>query len=196
MSEDEGTVNEYVEDILPALEAVLMVASEPVYVEDLAEALGVDSVLVNEALEELSAEYRGEREGTRARGFELRATAGGWRIYSNPTWAHIVGRFVVGTAQSKLSQAALETLAVIAYRQPISRSRISHIRGVNVDAVVRTLVARGLVEDVGQQESGAHLYATTPMFLEKMGFNSLDELVPLAPYLPDSAELDELEEQL
>lgn len=102
----------------------------------------------------------------------------------------------MGSAQSRLSQAALETLAVVAYRQPISRSRISHIRGVNVDAVVRTLVARGLIEEVGETDSGAHLYGTTREFLEKMGFKSLDDLVPLAPYLPDSDELDELEEQL
>ena len=177
------------------LEAILMVAQDPVDLDDLAEALDVDAETVHAALEGLAAEYRGEGGG-RPRGFELRCAAGGWRIYSDPRWAGVVGRFVVGTAQSRLSQAALETLAVVAYRQPVSRSRISHIRGVNVDAVVRTLVARGLIEEVGETDSGARLYGTTRSFLEKMGFDSLDDLVPLAPYLPSSDELDELEEQL
>lgn len=178
------------------IEAILMVTSEPVSSSELATTLNVDVQLVEDTLAFLAAEYRGETPGARPRGWELRMNAGGWRIYSNPLWADIVGRFVIGSSHAKLSQAALETLAVIAYRQPISRSRISHIRGVNVDAVVRTLVTRGLVEEVGHSESGAYLYATTPSFLEKMGMNSLDELVPLAPYLPDSDELDELEEQL
>ncbi len=182
-------------ELLAPLEAILMVASEPIPAADLADALDVDEHVVAGSLAALAAEYRGE-SGARRRGFELRETAGGWRIYSAREWAGLVGRFVVGSAQSRLSQAALETLAVIAYRQPVSRSRISHIRGVNVDAVVRTLVTRGLVEEVGETDSGAHLYGTTREFLEKMGFASLDDLVPLAPYLPTGDELDELEEQL
>ncbi|MCD4549371.1 SMC-Scp complex subunit ScpB [Schaalia sp. lx-260] len=132
----------------------------------------------------------------RPHGFYVKKVAGGWRIYSAPQYSDVVARFVVGSAQTRLSQAALETLAVIAYRQPISRSRISHIRGVNVDAVVRTLVARGLIEEVDESLTGARLYGTTPAFLERMGFNSLDDLVPLAPYLPAQEELDELEELL
>ncbi|MDC4233293.1 SMC-Scp complex subunit ScpB [Actinomyces sp. B33] len=177
------------------IEAILMIAAEPVDAGQIAEALDVEAGLVEEALEALADEYRGARGG-RPRGFELRRAAGGWRIYSSPRWADVVGRFVVGSGQSRLSQAALETLAVVAYRQPVSRSRISHIRGVNVDAVVRTLVTRGLIEEVGESESGARLYATTRVFLERMGFDSLDDLAPLAPFLPASDELDELEEQL
>lgn len=181
--------------IFAPLEAVLMVAAEPVAVPELAEALGVEPGFVEAALKDLAASYRGE-DGGRAHGFELRESAGGWRIYSGREWADVVGRFVVGTATSRLSQAALETLAVVAYRQPVSRSRISHIRGVNVDAVVRTLVARGLIEEVGESATGARLYGTTREFLEKMGFSSLDDLAPLAPYLPTGDELDELEELL
>lgn len=183
------------EEILAPLEAVLMVTAEPIAAADFAEALGVDEELVGEALALLAASYRGET-GERRRGFELRESAGGWRIYSGREWADLVGRFVVGSQTSRLSQAALETLAVVAYRQPVSRSRISHIRGVNVDAVVRTLVARGLIEEVGESGSGARLYGTTREFLEKMGFASLDDLAPLAPYLPTGDELDELEELL
>lgn len=176
------------------LEAVLMVVDHPVPAAELAGALGVDPALVEDALHALSREYRGE--GGRAHGFDLREVAGGWRIYSAPAWADVVGRFVVGADTSRLSQAALETLAVIAYRQPTTRSRISHVRGVNVDAVVRTLVARGLIEEVGETDSGARLYGTTGYFLERMGFDSLDDLAPLAPYLPASDELDGLAHDL
>ena len=144
------------------LEAILMVAAEPVAAEEVAAALGVDA---GEVERELNALAR-------------------------------VGRFVVGSAHARLSQAALETLAVIAYRQPISRSRICKIRGVNVDGVVRTLLARGLVEETGTTPSGAHLYGTTTEFLEKMGMSSLSELLPLAPYLPEADALIELEEEL
>ena len=181
--------------ILAPLEAILMVVDRPVTTEELADTLDVSTELVDIAVEYLSAEYRGER-GVRPHGFELRRAAGGWRIYSAAPWAGVVGRFIVGTAQTKLSQAALETLAVVAYHQPVSRSRISHIRGVNVDAVVRTLVARGLIEEVGWTDSGARLYGTTDTFLERMGFESLNDLVPLAPYLPPAEELDDLEETL
>lgn len=177
------------------LEAILMVTDRPVTAAELADALDLDLHLVDEALRDLAAEYAGERGG-RTHGFELREVAGGWRIYSSPMWADVVGRFIVGAGQSRLSQAALETLAVIAYRQPVTRSRISHIRGVNVDAVVRTLIARELIEEVGETDSGARLYGTTGEFLERMGFDSLDDLVPLAPYLPPSEELEELEDML
>lgn len=175
-----------------ALEAILMVADAPVSAAQLADALDTDEGDVTTALEHLAHEYAGRIPGTRARGFELRHAAGGWRIYSSSQWASMVGRFIVGSESSTLSQAALETLAVVAYRQPVTRARISHIRGVNVDSVVRTLVARGLIEEVGLAPSGARMYGTTDMFLERMGMNSLDELVPLAPYLPESDELDEL----
>ncbi len=173
------------------IEAVMMVAAEPVPASDIADALGVDEEEADGALRALARSYREE-----GRGFELREAAGGWRVYSSPRFADVVGRFVVGTAQARLSQAALETLAIIAYRQPITRARVSRVRGVGVDAVVRTLMARGLIAEVGETESGARLYGTTSEFLEKMGLGSLEDLVPLAPYLPAAEELDDLEDQL
>ena len=172
-----------------------MVVDQPVTSEELGRVLDLSPEDMESVLHMLAAEYSGA-QGGRDHGFELRRFGGGWRIYSSARWESLVSQFIVGTGQSKLSQAALETLAVIAYRQPISRARISQIRGVNVDAVVRTLLARELVEEVGQSSSGARLYATTAVFLERMGMNSLDELAPLAPYLPASDELDELEETL
>ena len=178
-----------------AIEAILMVASEPVAASDLAEDLGVSTADIEQHMRALAAEYLGEGHEC-PRGFELREVAGGWRIYSARAYADVVGRFVVGSSHARLSQAALETLAVIAYRQPISRARICRIRGVNVDGVVRTLLARGLVEETGLTPSGARLYGTTGEFLEKMGMTNLSELVPLAPYLPDADALDELEEEL
>lgn len=184
-----------VEGLFAPLEAVLMVADRPVGAEEFAEALGVEAGDVEAALEALAGQYRGEG-GRPRRGFELRRVGGEWRLFSSPRWADVVGRFVVGSDSSRLSQAALETLAVVAYRQPVSRSRISHVRGVNVDAVVRTLVTRGLIEEVGETDSGAHLYGTTREFLERMGFDSLDDLAPLAPYLPASDQLEELEKDL
>ena len=172
------------------VEAILMVVDQPVTSEELGRILNLSPEDMESVLHMLAAEYSGA-QGGRDHGFELRRFGGGWGIYSSARWESLVSQFIVGTGQSKLSQAALETLAVIAYRQPISQ-----IRGVNVDAVVRTLLARELVEEVGQSSSGARLYATTAVFLERMGMNSLDELAPLAPYLPASDELDELEETL
>jgi len=170
---------------LAALEAVLMVADEPIPAVRLATVLALPTAQVDELLAALAAEYRGE-SGGRARGFELRAAGGGWRIYSAPAYADVVGRFVVDGQSARLTQAALETLAVIAYRQPVTRGQVSAVRGVNVDSVVRTLTARGLVVDAGiEPSSGAVLFTTTGYFLERMGLSSLDELPPLAPYLPD-----------
>ena len=178
-----------------AAEAVLVVADGPVTCAALAEALGVGEARAGELLESLAAEYAGDGDGP-ARGFVLRRAAGGWRLASAPTFHDLVERFVIGGATSRLSQAALETLAIIAYRQPITRARVSRVRGVGVDAVVRTLMARGLIAEVGETESGARLYGTTSEFLEKMGLGSLEDLVPLAPYLPAAEELDDLEDQL
>lgn len=182
------------EQWLSALEAILMVVDEPVPASSLAEVLGLPTGQVNELLNELAADYRGERGG-RSRGFELRELAGGWRIYSVPDFADVVGRFLIAGQTARLTQAALETLAVVTYKQPISRGGISAIRGVNVDSVVRTLSNRGLIEEVAVDEpSGAVLYGTSSYFLERMGLESLDELPPLAPYLPQLAELDEMED--
>jgi segregation and condensation protein B len=123
--------------------------------------------------------------GSSPRGFELRNIAGGWRIYSRADFADIVGKYVLEGQTARLTQAALETLAVIAYRQPVSRARVSAIRGVNVDSVVRTLAQRGLIEDSGTDpESGAMLYRTTSYFLERMGIGSVTELPQLSPHLP------------
>ena len=172
-----------------ALEALLLLAAEPVTEFELAQAVEVPEAVVAEALAELVAFY--DETG---RGFELRQVGGGWRYYTRDEYAGLITRYVLEGQTSKLSQAALETLAVVAYTQPISRARVSAVRGVNVDGVMRTLLSRGLIEEVGHdQESGAVLFATTSYFLERMGLKTLDELPPLAPQLP---EVDELEAEL
>jgi segregation and condensation protein B len=176
------------------IEAVLMVADEPIPAVRLAAVLAVPTERVEALLAELAAEYRGQSGGP-ARGFELREAGGGWRIYSAPAYAEVVGRFVIDGQQARLTQAALETLAVVAYRQPATRGQVSAVRGVNVDSVVRTLTSRGLVAEVGTDpSSGAVLYGTTGYFLERMGLTSLDELPPLAPYLPEFDALEGVEQ--
>lgn len=174
-----------------ALEAVLMVVDEPVAEVTLASALEVPVDEVVATLEALEADYAAAE-----RGFTLRSVAGGWRVYSRAELAPVVEKFLLDGQQAKLTQAALETLAVIAYRQPVSRARVSAVRGVNVDGVVRTLLTRGLITEVDQLgEGGAVLYGTTPYFLQRMGLASLDDLPALAPFLPEVDVLDELAEQ-
>ena len=169
-----------------ALEAVLLVVDEPVSAVSLAQTLAVPPPDVQAGLAELRDDY--ERDG---RGIDLREVAGGWRMYSREDYAEYVERFVLDGQRTRLTQAALETLAVIAYRQPVARSRVSAIRGVGVDGVMRTLITRGLIAEAGlDPESGAGLFVTTPLFLEKLGLNSLDELPPLGPLLPDHTDLD------
>lgn len=181
---------------LAMLEAVLMVADEPIPAVRLASVLALPVAEVEVLLVELAADYRGERGG-RPRGFDLRAVADGWRIYSAPAYADVVGRFVLDGQTARLTQAALETLAVVAYRQPVTRGQVSAVRGVNVDGVVRTLTARGLVAEVGTEPTtGAVLYGTTGYFLERMGVSSLDELPPLAPYLPDIDALEGVDQAI
>lgn len=166
----------------PALEAVLMVVDEPITEEHLAKVLERSRREIADALRALSDEYT--RDG---RGFDLRLVAGGWRYYTRPQCAPAVEKFVLDGQQSRLTQAALETLAVVAYRQPVSRSRVSAVRGVNCDGVMRTLLQRGLVEETGTEaETGAILYRTTNYFLERMGLRGLDELPELAPFLPEA----------
>jgi segregation and condensation protein B len=182
-------------EVSGALEALLLLAVEPLSVTELAQAVGVPEPVVAETLTELVAFY--DETG---RGFELRELGGGWRYYTREEHADLVSRYVLEGQQAKLSQAALETLAVIAYSQPISRGRVSAVRGVNVDGVIRTLLARGLIEEAGHdRDSGAVVFATTSYFLERMGLRSLDELPPLAPHLPAvedlEAELSQLAEQ-
>lgn len=171
-----------------AIEAVLMVVEEPVTDHALASALELPVEEVREHLDGLERDYaHGEH------GFTVRNVGGGWRFYSHAAYAPVVERFILDGQQAKLTTASLETLAVIAYRQPISRARVGAVRGVNVDGVVRTLLTRGLITEVTKdEESGATLYGTSPYFLERMGLNSLDDLPALAPYLPDAALLDDL----
>ncbi|MEU8424776.1 SMC-Scp complex subunit ScpB [Micromonospora sp. NPDC048835] len=167
-----------------ALEAILLVVDEPVSELVLAQVLEQPAERVGPMLDEIAAGYTAAGHG-----FELRRAAGGWRLYTRPEYATYVERFVLDGQSVRLTQAALETLAVVAYKQPVTRSRISAIRGVNCDGVIRTLVTRGLVEECGtEQDSGAFLYRTTTLFLEKLGLNTVDELPPLAPFLPDDVE--------
>lgn len=188
-----------------ALEAVLMVIDEPATSEELAAGLGLTLAEVEELLVALQQDYDGYtvkapdvdavgnvESSAAPRGFELRNVAGGWRMYSRAEFADVVGKFVLEGQTARLTQAALETLAVIAYRQPVSRARVSAIRGVNVDSVVRTLTQRGLIEDSGTDpESGAILYRTTSYFLERMGIGSVNELPRLSPHLPGLDRIDE-----
>ncbi|MEV7007573.1 SMC-Scp complex subunit ScpB [Streptosporangium sp. NPDC051022] len=174
-------------DLRAGLEAILLVVDEPVTEMALAQVLERPVHEIAGALRELSAEYTGE-----GRGFDLREVAGGWRFYTRAECAALVERFVRDGQQARLTQAALETLAVVAYRQPVSRARVAAIRGVNSDGVMRTLVARGLVEEAGTDpESQALLYRTSSYFLERMGLRDLDELPELAPFLPDVENLEE-----
>jgi segregation and condensation protein B len=173
-------------ELFGPIEAVLLVVDEPIADVTLAQVLGRPRPEVEDALRSLSESYTKD-----SRGFDLREVAGGWRLYTREEYAEVVERFVLDGQQARLTQAALETLAVIAYRQPVSRTRVSAIRGVNCDGVVRTLVTRGLVEEAGSdQESGAILYRTTTYFLERLGLRSVEELPSLAPYLP---EIDDVE---
>ena len=171
------------------LEAILLVVEEPVADVVLAQITERPRDEVVQTLHELSAEYTEQQ-----RGFDLRQVAGGWRLYTRAACAPLVEKFVLDGQQAKLSQPALETLAVVAYRQPVSRSRISAVRGVNCDGVMRTLLTRGLIEEAGTDaDSGAILYRTTLLFLEKMGMRTLDELPELAPLLPSVESMEESE---
>jgi segregation and condensation protein B len=175
-------------ELRPSLEALLMIADQPLDETTLATAVGQPVDDVSAALADLSAEY-----AEQGRGFELRNVAGGWRYYTREEFAPVVEAFVLDGQQARLTQAALETLAVVAYRQPVSRARVSAIRGVNVDGVIRTLLARGLVEEAGHDHSsGANLYRTSSYFLERIGVTSLDDLPELAPFLPDLEDLGDL----
>jgi segregation and condensation protein B len=188
MTETE-TLDVPVAELRPSLEALLMIADQPLDVTTLASAVGHPVAEVSTALTGLAGEY--DKQG---RGFELRNVAGGWRFYTRAAYAPVVEGFVLEGQQARVTQAALETLAVVAYKQPVSRARVSAIRGVNVDGVMRTLLTRGLVEEAGHDgEHGSTLYRTTGYFLERIGVTSLDELPELAPYLPD---MDDLEDEL
>jgi len=171
-----------------ALEAILMVVDEPVRDVTLAQVTERPTDEVAAALRGLAAEYDEQN-----RGFELREVAGGWRFYTRASASAYVEKFVLDGQQARLTQAALETLAVVAYRQPVSRQRVSAVRGVNVDGVMRTLLARGLVEEAGHDgDGGSTLYRTSSYFLERLGLRSIDQLPELAPFLPDMDALDDM----
>jgi len=175
------------------LEAILLVADEPVPATTLAELVGARLTQVESMLIDLAGEYAAQ-----GRGFVLRAVAGGWRLYTHPAARDVVEAYLRAGTQSRLTRAALETLAVVAYRQPVTRHQVAAVRGVNVDGVFRTLAMRGLIHEVGHEEGPgqAALYGTTPAFLEQLGLNSLDQLPPIKDYLPEGVDLMELLEQM
>lgn len=184
-------INDFPGGLRGAVEAVLMVVDEPLPTVDLATALEQPVEDIEKVVRDLEAEYLAAN-----RGFALRQVAGGWRVYSRPEYAPVVEKFLLEGQQARLTQAALETLAVVAYRQPISRSRVGAVRGVNVDGVVRTLLARGLIVETGHDETtNATLYGTTDHFLERLGLSSLDDLPALAPYLPEVDVIDDIAEE-
>ena len=171
-----------------AVEALLLLADEPMSMMTLAEATRTPMNDVEVIVQELAAEYTEQ-----GRGFDLREVAGGWRFYTRAECSPLIERWVLDGQQARLTQASLETLAVIAYQQPVSRGKVSAVRGVNVDGVIKTLLTRGLIEEAGHDgESGSILYRTTSYFLERLGISSLDELPPLAEHLPDLGDLEEV----
>ena len=175
-------------DIARRIEAILLVVDEPQSLVSLAAAVGSPVPAVRQAVDALVADYDGEAGGPR-RGFELREVGGGWRLYVREEHDDLVSEFVNAQAPTRLSQAALETLAVIAYKQPVTRSQVAAIRAVNVDSVVRTLLGRGLItEAFTDAETGAIHYETTPLLLTQLGINSIDELPPISPLLPDGVD--------
>ena len=175
-------------DLERAIEAILMVADEPQSLVSLATALASPVAAVRQSIERLVEDYDGV-DGTTKRGFELRQVGGGWRIYVRAEHDDVVRDFVLTQNPTKLSQAALETLAVIAYKQPISRGAIASIRAVNVDSVVRTLLGRGLItEAYTDNETGAIHYETTDLLLTQLGVNSIDELPHISPLLSDGSD--------
>ena len=170
------------------IEALLLMATEPLATAQLAATLQAPAALVERCLEELQCFYDDTE-----RGFELRNVGGGWRLWTRTEHAEVLSRAVRDGQQARLSQAALETLAVVAYLQPVSRSRVAAVRGVNVDGVIRTLVARNLLAEApteGSEGGAATLFRTTDYFLERMGMQDLAELPALAPHLPDAADLE------
>jgi segregation and condensation protein B len=175
-----------------ALEALLLVVDTPVTVEQLAVATEQPAYRVAAKLAVMAEELT-----SRESGIDLREAGGGWRMYTRARFAPYVERLLLDGARSKLTRAALETLAVVAYRQPVTRARVSAVRGVNVDAVMRTLLARGLITEAGvDPDSGAVTFATTELFLERLGLTSLADLPDIAPLLPDVDVIDDLSETL
>jgi len=180
------------DDLTRVLEALLLVVDTPVTAQTLATVTEQPVYRISAKLEAMAEELR-----ARDSGIDLRETGGGWRMYTRAQYAPYVERLLLDGSRSKLTRAALETLAVVAYRQPVTRARVSAVRGVNVDAVIRTLVARGLITEAGTDEdSGATTFATTELFLERLGLTSLTDLPDIAPLLPDVDVIDDLTETL
>ena len=190
---DPGGEDEQARMLRRAVEALLLVTEEPLAVEVMAQLLEVSTERIGQICQELVAEY-----DATDRGFQLVQVAGGWRFQTHPDLAPYVERFVLDGQSGRLSNAALETLAIVAYKQPVSRAQIAAIRGVNVDGVMRTLVHRGYVDEVGRDPGPgqAVLYGTTSMFLEKLGLNDLDELPPLGDFVPGADVFEALERGL
>jgi len=180
------------DDLTRVLEALLLVVDTPVTAQTLATVTEQPVYRITANLEEMAAQLR-----ARDSGIDMREAGGGWRMYTRAQYAPYVERLLLDGSRSKLTRAALETLAVVAYRQPVTRARVSAVRGVNVDAVIRTLVARGLITEAGSDEdSGATTFATTELFLERLGLTSLTDLPDIAPLLPDVDVIDDLTETL
>ncbi|MBT0568677.1 SMC-Scp complex subunit ScpB [Williamsia sp. CHRR-6] len=180
------------DELRSALEAVLLVVDSPVSVDALASAIGADATRIEAMIATMSAEFT-----ERSSGFDLRFAGDGWRLYTRTDYAPYVEKLLLDGARSKLTRAALETLAVIAYRQPVTRTRVSAVRGVNVDGVMRTLMGRGLITEVGTDpETSGTQYATTELFLERLGLASLNELPDLAPLLPDVDVIDDIGDEI
>lgn len=183
----------FVSPLRSQIESILLVVDAPVTPEAIARAVEAPASEVADVLQAIAEEYE-----SRGQGIELRESEHGWRLYTRQENAEVVERFVLGGASTRLSRAALETLAVIAYRQPVTRAQVAAVRGVNVDGVMRTLQLRGMIVEVDPEDnpdedhSRAHRYATTELFLEALGIDSLDRLPDLAPLLPD---VDSIEEQ-
>jgi len=180
------------DELARILEALLLVVDTPVSAEALGSATGQPVHYVTGTLRRMTEEF-----AARDSGIDLREAGGGWRMYTRSRFAPYVERLLLDGARSKLTRAALETLAVVAYRQPVTRARVSAVRGVNVDAVIRTLVARGLIIETGTDpDTGATTFSTTELFLERLGLSSLTELPDIAPLLPDVDVIDDLSESL
>jgi len=179
-------------DLTRVLEALLLVVDTPVNSETLASATEQPVYRINDALHRMAEDLT-----ARGSGIDLREMGGGWRMYTRSRFAPYVERLLLDGSRSKLTRAALETLAVVAYRQPVTRARVSAVRGVNVDAVVRTLLARGLITEAGNDsDTGATMFSTTELFLERLGLSSLAELPDIAPLLPDVDVIDDLSDNL
>jgi segregation and condensation protein B len=188
MSEDAVLETTLETPLSERVEAILLVVDEPIALVALAAAVHAPVPAVRQTLETLVDDYDGRGTGPR-RGFELREVGGGWRLYVREDHDDLVADFIGGQAPARLSQAALETLAVIAYKQPVTRGQVASIRAVNVDSVVRTLLARGLITELfADSETGAINYGTTDQLLQHLGINSIDELPPISPLLDDGAD--------